>query len=334
MPAPPPIETDWLEAWAWPTGPGPQIALAAAVLLIVAGSFRGGARRLAGVIGEPSLLHLGHRRRFLGVVAAAAAFLSLGYMALYLQGGPRAPDAALYWLQGRALARGLLAWPAPEPLATFHTAGLVLPALDREAGPFSAGYPALLALGFWVGAPMVVGPVIAAGAVVATFWLGCELASSAGEPVFRADQVGRAAAGLSIVCAALRYHTADTLPFGAAALGVAAGVAAVLRACRTNDPRLFAAAGGALGAVAALQPAAAIAPIGVTAVLAIRRRVGWLAAASLFAAAVPGVVVAALTSRGGIAATIGADAGAHSAAAIAGRAFDLGRAHGLDIANF
>jgi hypothetical protein len=335
MPVPPPIETDWLEAWSWPSDTIGRVALSVGALLVVMGAIPGGARRLAAAIGEPSLVDLRRRRRFLAIAAAAAAFLSLGYVAVFLQGGPRAAEAAIYWLQGRALTHGSIRWAAPEPLAAFHTQGLILPSPDREAGPFPAGYPALLALGFLVGAPMVVGPVLAAGVVFATFWAGRELAEAAAEPAERADGVGRAAAGLSIACAAMRYHTADALPFGAAALGVAVAFAATLRASRTKDARLLAATGGALGAVAALQPTSAIAIFAVAAALAVRLRVGWRALALAIAAAVPGLAVLALTPRGMAGTALGvAGAAAAPAEGLAHRALDLFRAHLLDVANF
>src|ERR1019366_10738750 len=94
------------------------------------------------------------RRRFLVVTSFIAAFLSLGYIALYLRGGPRAAEAATYWLQGRAMAHGQLAWTVSEPSASFRARDLLFPAPDHVSGIFPPGYPVLLAPAFLVGAPM------------------------------------------------------------------------------------------------------------------------------------------------------------------------------------
>src|SRR5579863_10524388 len=58
------------------------------------------------------------RARFLGGVALLAAFLTLGYAAHYLRGGPRIIDATTYSLQARALAQGHVTWPALFPSAS------------------------------------------------------------------------------------------------------------------------------------------------------------------------------------------------------------------------
>src|SRR5690606_26495705 len=62
------------------------------------------------------------RRHFLAVSAFVASLLSLFWIAIYLRGGPRIVDATTYFLQGRALAQGDLAWtlPADLPSASFR----------------------------------------------------------------------------------------------------------------------------------------------------------------------------------------------------------------------
>ena len=60
------------------------------------------------------------RARFLTLGAFAAAFLSLGYVAHYLRGGPRIIDATSYFLQGRAMSHGYLSWTVPEVSASFR----------------------------------------------------------------------------------------------------------------------------------------------------------------------------------------------------------------------
>ena len=49
-----------------------------------------------------------HRGRFTVLSALAAAALSAAYISVYLRGGPRIIDATSYFLEGRALAKGLL----------------------------------------------------------------------------------------------------------------------------------------------------------------------------------------------------------------------------------
>lgn len=149
-----------------------------------------------------------------------AALLSWGYVVAFLHGGPRIVDATSYFLEARALAEKFLAFPVPEPSAAFRGRFTVL-------GPhglsviFPPGYPLLLALGFRVGAPMLVGPLTAGLLVAATYFAAREL--------FGRDDVARLAALVSALCAALRYHTADTMSHGLSALLLAASVAAAAR---------------------------------------------------------------------------------------------------------
>src|SRR5262249_3492952 len=107
----------------------------------------------------------------------------------------------------------------------------------------------------------------------------------------------RLAAALSVACAALRYHTADTMAHGAAALAVTIALAAALAARRRNDVRLFALAGLAAGYGARPRPVSAL-PIGAL-VCALAwgdaRRARALGASA--AAAVPGVLFLLAANR-------------------------------------
>src|SRR5262249_28849709 len=145
---------------------------------------------------------LRRRRRFLFVASFVGAFLSLGYIAFYLRGGPRASEAATYWLQGRALSHGKLSWAVSDPTASFRARNLLLTAPDRLAGIFPPGYALLLGASFLLGAPMLVGPLLAAGLVLGTWLLARELAIGAGEDEARADGIGRVAVVLSLASAA------------------------------------------------------------------------------------------------------------------------------------
>src|SRR5205814_594800 len=156
-----------------------------------------------------------------------AALLSVFYIALYLRGGPRIVDATTYFMQGRALSHGDFAWNVAEPTSSFRGRFLVYREAGGEGvmgGIFPHGYPILLALGFGMGAPMVVGPAIAAALVVATYRLARAIAEESiapatlrSSPASRdlVEGVARAAALVSVVCGALRYHTADTMAHGA-----------------------------------------------------------------------------------------------------------------------
>jgi len=173
-----------------------------------------------------------HRRVFLALVGAAAFGASAAYVAVYLRGGPRIIDATSYFLQGRALAEGHLAWPVDAESTSVRGRFLYY----REdagtlTGIFPPGYPALLALGFLVKAPMWIGPLLAAALVWATFTLAREVAHERDD----AEAIGRIAALLSLASGALRYHTADTMSHGLSALCITVALTALLRARRSDD---------------------------------------------------------------------------------------------------
>lgn len=201
------------------------------------------------------------RNQFLSAAALAAAFLSLGYVAWYLRGGPRIVDATMYYLQGRALSHGHFGWTVPDVSASFRGRFLLFSAPDQLFGIFPPGYPLLLAVGFLVGAPLVIGPALAAAIVVATYALGREIAADF-DPAMQ-ERAGRLAAMLSMLCAALRYHTADTMAHAPCALAIAIALAAALRARRRPEQatKLFAVAGLAAGYVACTRMVSAL-PIG------------------------------------------------------------------------
>ena len=170
--------------------------------------------------GLASALERVPRLLFVGALAVVAAGLSWFYLAHYLGGGPRIIDAAAYFLEGRVLSTGQFAFEVPAPSASFR-GRFLLPTPDgRLSVIFPPGYPLLLALGFLVGAPLVLGPLLAGGLVVATYATTRTLLGD--------ERVARTAAVVSTLCAALRYHTADTMSHGLSALlfTVAIGCAA------------------------------------------------------------------------------------------------------------
>ncbi len=209
------------------------------------------------------------RWRIVFTLGMVAAFLSLGYIAVYLHAGPRIIDATSYFLEGRVLSHGHLAWSVPTPTASFRGRFLLFHE-TAQGGKLSVifppGYPLVLAAGFLVGAPLVVGPLLAAGIVAATYWLTLELAGDREQRERHA--IALLGAVLSIVCAALRYHTADTMSHGASALGVTLGLAAALRGSandRASRPSAlpWVLAGLAIGYVVCTRPVSSISVAGV-----------------------------------------------------------------------
>lgn len=277
-----------LGTWARPPDLPAKIALVLAALLAGVALFGRGTDLL-----DPRSLS---RRRFLQGIALAAALLSIAYLATYLRGGPRIIDASTYFLQGRALSHGDLSWTPPEGAsASFRGRFLI----HRESGPeapslggiFPPGYPLLLAFGFTLGTPMIVGPLLAAGLVVATYHLARLLAEETLPTL--AEPIARAAALLSVVCVALRYHTADTMSHAASALGVSVALLAALHARRLPDGRGHALlAGLAVGYVVATRPVSAL-PIA----LVVAGALGARRTAFAVVGALPGIFLLLLAQR-------------------------------------
>lgn len=216
--------------WGAPPDPTAKIAVVLAVGFVVLGTTRAG-KNLLGVGPEKI-----DTRLFLWLTAFASALLSIHWIAHYLRGGPRIVDASTYFLQGRALSHGELAWPVESPTASFR--GRFLDHRPNASGDggtlggiFPPGYPLLLAFGFLLRAPMLVGPLLAGALVFATYRLARTFVELSSDPSF-AEPVARTAALLSLTSAALRYHTADTMSHGATALFVALALDASLRARR------------------------------------------------------------------------------------------------------
>ncbi len=226
-----------------PREPAELLALVAAALLLLA------APRLARV----------RDRVFVTGAACLAAALSALYVVFYLRGGPRIIDATTYFAEARALAEGHLSFELREPAASTMGRFLVRAGDggDRAAAIFPPGYPAVLALGFLARAPLAIGPLLAALLVVATWGLARRVAPD------RPD-IARTAAAISVACAALRYHTADTMSHGLAALcfagALALGFSAFDAEASPKRARWAAAGAGALaGWLTATRPATALA---------------------------------------------------------------------------
>jgi hypothetical protein len=246
----------WPKDFGLPPDAAAVVALCIAVLLLFVG------RKAI----EPLLAS---RRRWLiaSVIAVAAAALSSGYVVYYLRGGPRIIDATSYFLEARALARGLLTWPALEPTASLRGRFLLLsgpPSAERLGVIFPPGYPALLAIGFLLRAPMWVGPILAGLLALATHELARRVSGR--------DDVARIAALLSLVCATLRYHTADTMSHGLSALLLTTALLMLFDAATCKSALRAAAAGLLVGWLVATRPATAVAVLPLIALLLVRLR--------------------------------------------------------------
>jgi hypothetical protein len=273
--------------------PVDRVALVALVISLFLAIVAGTPERALGSVGAALDMgvHQELRRRVLLVMAFVSAFLSLGYLSFYLHAGPRIIDATSYFLEGRVLSHGHLSWPVSSPTASFRGRFLLFHEPDHLSVIFPPGFPLLLALGFLFRAPLVVGPVLAGLLVYATYGLASELAWE--RPPSERRAVATLAAALSTVCAALRYHTADTMAHGASALWVTLALVCALRAARTGRRRFWLLAGVSVGAVVCTRPVSSFAISFVVLVLAAReRRVPHVVLGSL-----PGVLFLVLASR-------------------------------------
>ena len=169
---------------------------------------------------------------FLAFSAFLAAALSAAYVAFYLRGGPRIIDATSYYLQARAFAEGHLAFHLDEPVAS--TLGRFLVRTDAPDGAHAAvlfppGYPAVLALGFVLGHPLAIGPLLAAAITLSTWALARAVVPDQPSTRFSLPHI---AVFFSVACATLRYHTADTMSHGLSALCFSGALAFALSAIR------------------------------------------------------------------------------------------------------
>jgi hypothetical protein len=197
---------------------------------------------------------------WLAMLSALAVALSAGYVVVYLRGGPRIIDATSYFLEARALSHGDFSFPTPDPSSSFRGRFLVnVPGRTELGVIFPPGYPMLLAVGMVFGMPMAIGPLVGGALVVATYALGRELTGR--------REVGLLAAASSAICAALRYHTADTMAHGWSALLLTVALWSSLRGGR----RGAAVAGLGGGWLLATRPVTGLVVIATCGFLAWRR---------------------------------------------------------------
>lgn len=153
-----------------------------------------------------------HQRRVVAALSLSAGALSWLYRRHYLDGASRVIDATTYLLQARIFSLEGFCAPVAGPTASFR-GRFVMESLAEPGcvgGIFPPGYPALLAFGVELGAPALVGVLLA----MATVWLTARWAGQ----VHRAPRVQLVAAVLSASCVNLRYQTADTMSHGLSVL--------------------------------------------------------------------------------------------------------------------
>lgn len=105
-------------------------------------------------------------------------FIALAVLAVavYIAGDvleqiPHVQDSITYLFQGQLLARGKL-WASAPPLPGFFDHEFLLVRNDRWFGHYPPGFPAVLAIGVWLGQPWLVNPLLAALTVPLLYWLG------------------------------------------------------------------------------------------------------------------------------------------------------------------
>jgi hypothetical protein len=213
--------------WHWPADRLAWIALGLATLAMLGVPLL---RLRAAALRHITSCHPIILRCALLAIAGTAFALSHQYVATYLHGQPRIIDATMYYLQASLLSRGQLAFETDLPLELFS--GRFLQATDSThlAGIFPLGYPLVLAIGFKLGQPMLVGPALAFFLTLATYGLAREC-----EPRGVRSAMPLIAAALSAVCFCLRYHTADTMSHGATALWFTLAMICLLRASQNDE---------------------------------------------------------------------------------------------------
>lgn len=246
-----------------PFGPPRDLAQWIALVLAVA----------AMALGPRLVRPVARRGAFVAIAALASAALSAVYIHGYLRGGPRIIDATSYWLEARAVAQGSFTWPLASP-ETATMGRFLVRSTDVDidgahaAVIFPPGYPLLLALGFLLRAPLAIGPLLAAGITVATWDLADRVTRGVAPSPAIQQRLGvpEIATIFSVICAALRYHTADTMSHGLAAFCATTALALGFRAVdAVNDgdhhraPALVAGAGLMTGWLAATRPVSSLA---------------------------------------------------------------------------
>jgi hypothetical protein len=174
-----------------------------------------------------------------GVVLIAAALAWFVYEA-----HPHVPDEVVYLLHARYLAEGMLTMPLPPVPAGFNL-DLMYYEPARWFSPVPPGWPMVLAIGAWLGAPWLVNPVLGGLAIVLTYLLLGRI--TGGREARLTTLLLATSPWFLFMSMNFMTHTSTLVLALAAALGVAIA--------RQNGSTLASFAGGlAVGAAAMVRP--------------------------------------------------------------------------------
>jgi 4-amino-4-deoxy-L-arabinose transferase-like glycosyltransferase len=150
------------------------VALLAALALLAAvrtlperalDSLARAADRLLGPGGAPGPVR---PDRFALIVATSVTVAAAVLSATVYERHPHVPDEVVYLLQARYLADGMLTMPA-SPVPDAFNIDLMHYEPDRWFSPVPPGWPFVLAVGAWFGAPWLVNPVLGGLAIVLAY---------------------------------------------------------------------------------------------------------------------------------------------------------------------
>ena len=182
--------------------------------------------------------------RFAWLLALASVFVAALLNVFVYERSPHVPDEVVYLFHARYLAAGEL-FLAPPPVPAGFDVDLMLLDQGRWYSPVPPGWPLVLALGAWCGAPWLVNPLLGGATLLAAYALLRELTS---------QRVARIALVLLAVSPwfvflnmSFMTHPLTLLAATCAALGVA-------RARRTGSIGACALAGVAIGVAALVRP--------------------------------------------------------------------------------
>lgn len=182
--------------------------------------------------------------RFAWLLALASVLIAALLNVLVYERSPHVPDEVVYLFHARYLAAGELFLTPPQVPAGFDV-DLMLLDQGRWYSPVPPGWPLVLALGAWLGAPWLVNPLLGGAALLAAYVLLRELTS---------QRVARIALLLLAVSPwfvflnmSFMTHPLTLLAATCAALGVA-------RSRRTGSIGSCALVGLAIGVAALVRP--------------------------------------------------------------------------------
>ena len=101
-------------------------------------------------------------------VASGVVVVTVALALLVYEAHPHVPDEVIYLLHARYLADGMLTMPLPPVPAGFNL-DLMHYEPTRWYSPLPPGWPMVLSLGAWIGAPWLVNPLLGGVAVVLTY---------------------------------------------------------------------------------------------------------------------------------------------------------------------